>query len=172
MRRFVALGVFAIGVTLAIAGVGIMSVSATPPSPTYRVMICHTTGSASPPYVQLEVDLPARDYLDGGHNSSRYDIIPPYTYGAFRYPGKNWTAQGQAIWLAGCALTADTSMAGAVDLAPAPPPAPAAGGQLAASGDTGATQVIGIILSTIGFLAMGLGLIAYRRRQAWDPARR
>jgi hypothetical protein len=165
MRRLVALGVFAVGVTLAISGVGIMSVSATPPSPTHRLVICHTTGSTSTPYVQLEVDIPSSDYLDGGHSGHRDDIIPPYTYGAFRYAGKNWTAQGQTIWLAGCALTAGASVGGTAATVSAPTPAPSAGVHLAASEDTGASEVIGIILSTIGFLAMGLGLIGYRRRQ-------
>jgi hypothetical protein len=168
MRRFATLGVFAVGTTLAISGVGIMSVSATPPSPTYTVVICHATGPKA--YVQLQVQIPSSEYLDGGHSTNRQDIIPPYTYGAFHYAGKNWTAQGQAIWLAGCSLSADASTGGAMTAESAPRPV-TSGAPAAATGDTGASEVIGILLSTIGFLAMGLGLIAYRRREPWDQAR-
>jgi hypothetical protein len=158
MRRLGALGVFALGVTLAISGLEIMSVSATPPSATQAVVICHATGSASRPYVKVEVDLPSGEYLDGGRGSRREDIIPPYTYGGFRYPGKNWTVRGQTIWLASCSMSGNAAMSAEAGRKADPSSVPSA-----ETPDTGASEVVGILISAIGFLGMGLGLVASRR---------
>ena len=174
MRRVIALGVFTIGVTLAIFGVGIMSVSVTPASPGHSVVICHATGSPSHPYVQLDVDIASNGYLASAHDIQAGDVIPPYDYGAFHFPGRNRTTQGQDIWLADCVAPAGTESAagvnesaggGEMSAGSAAMPAPS-GIQAAGTADTATTDVIGIIMSTIGFLVMGLAVIAYRRREA------
>jgi hypothetical protein len=163
MGRLGALGVFALGVTLAISGLEIMSVSATPPSATQAVVICHATGMASRPYVKVEVDLPSGEYLDGGRGSRREDIIPPYTYGGFRYPGKNWTVRGQTIWLASCSTSGNAAMSADAVSVEAGRKADPSSVPSADAPDTGASEVVGILISAIGFLGMGLGLVASRR---------
>src|SRR3990167_9483432 len=68
------------------------------------VTICHATGSHSNPYVKITVDDNAvnghgpGDHNRDGHHHGR-DIIPP---GSWDTDGRNWTAQGQAIWNNNC----------------------------------------------------------------------
>ena len=175
IRRVAALGVFAVGLALVIFGVGVMTVSATPPSPDHKVVICHATGSQSNPFVQLDVDIASSGFVEGGHINHPNDIIPPYVHGTFHFPGKNWNAQGQAIWAFGCkepaAGTSPSQSAGAspgsgaVSAGSAPSPS-ATGKALAETGDTSSPEAIGAILASLGFLAMATGVIAYRRREA------
>ena len=90
---------------------------ATQPSPDHQVTICHATDSDHNPYVRETVDIASSGYVQGGHNEHAGpiwdatlkgqhvkwgDIIPPYTYGDFSFPGMNWSAAGQGIWLNGC----------------------------------------------------------------------
>jgi hypothetical protein len=77
--------------------------SATKP-PDHKVTICHATGSSTNPFVIINVDIASSGYLKAGHDLHDDDIIPPYTYGTFSYPGKNWTASGQTILANGCRL--------------------------------------------------------------------
>jgi uncharacterized repeat protein (TIGR01451 family) len=64
-----------------------------------KIRICHATGSASNPYVELSPD---DDSIvsENGHDSHPGDIIPPFKYTDANgqeqeYPGKNWPS---AIW--------------------------------------------------------------------------
>jgi hypothetical protein len=70
---------------------------ATPP-PDHQVTLCHRTGSATNPYVQVTVDIKSAGEAQTakGHDDHNQigngiggDIIPSYTYGDFTYPGKN-----------------------------------------------------------------------------------
>lgn len=79
-----------------------------------KIKICHASSSHSNPYQKNEPD--KNGTVDGhsGHNGPIWysgitqnwgDIIPSFTYwqnGPKTYPGKNWNAQGQAIWDADC----------------------------------------------------------------------
>jgi len=64
------------------------------------------------------VDIASTGHLNGGHDTEHQgpiwnptlkdqhlewgDIIPPYTYQDFAYPGQNWTDEGEAILDNGC----------------------------------------------------------------------
>lgn len=101
------------------------------------VAICHATASHSNPYVAASPSINANGFDDpelaGGHNGhigpvwfagievAWGDIIPPYDYGDFHYPGLNWDAAGQAIFDAGCSLPGSEP-----DAAPTPTPTPIA----------------------------------------------
>lgn len=67
-----------------------------------KVTICHATGSASNPYVQITVSENAvregRGHNSDGHQSGE-DIIPP---GPYDPDGRNWDADGQTIYNDGC----------------------------------------------------------------------
>lgn len=90
----------------------------TPPPPTeHKVSLCHRTGAEGNPYVFITVDFHAIAGPNGhdGHNlvgnGPVGDIIPPFTFGDVVYEGKNWTAEGQAIFAAGCVVAAPTTTA-------------------------------------------------------------
>ena len=101
------------------------TVVATPPAPDHKVTICHRTNSNTNPYLVITVDIASAGHLHGGHDTQHLgpiwdptlkarkiewgDIIPPYSYGAFSYPGLNWTSQGQAIWANDCRVPAPSS---------------------------------------------------------------
>lgn len=88
--------------------------TATKPDPNHKVTICHALpASASHAYNRITVDIASSGYVKGGHYVGGYtelgfkhanggDIIPPYTYKSFQFPGQNWTAEGQAIYENGC----------------------------------------------------------------------
>jgi hypothetical protein len=92
---------------------------ATQPAPDHKVTICHRTNSNTNPYVEETVDIASSGHLKGGHDTEHEgpiwnptlkgdkiewgDIIPPYTYGEFSYPGQNMAAGGD-ILEAGCAV--------------------------------------------------------------------
>jgi hypothetical protein len=70
-----------------------------------HVTICHRTGSASNPYVQIS---PSAGGVYNGHlaheqvgNGLGGDIIPPFTYRGVTY-SKNWDATGMGIFNNGC----------------------------------------------------------------------
>lgn len=82
----------------------------------HKVTICHATAAfdqnGNRKYTRNTVDIASSGYVKGGHHKPPAnlgkkhkhggDIIPPYTYGDFDYPGQNWTAKGQRIWENGC----------------------------------------------------------------------
>lgn len=86
------------------AAAGALVVAAVPAgaSSDGKVTLCHATGSATNPYVQITVDAAAaynghyRQHADLGQG----DIIPPSTYKGIDFQ-LNWTS-GQATWLNGC----------------------------------------------------------------------
>jgi hypothetical protein len=129
---------------------------ATQPAPDHKVTICHRTNSDTNPYVVIDVDIASSGHLHGGHDTQHDgaiwgpglkdqhiewgDIIPPYTYPEFSYPGQNWTADGQAIWANGCTLPApgeEPTPDGEEPSDPAEEPTP--GGEV--EGATGAPDV-------------------------------
>lgn len=94
-----------------LAGVLIASVTFTDAQ--LQHSICHRTSSNTNPYNQESPNIQNNGTLSGGHldhNGPVYpsdnwgDIIPPYNYGSFSYPGKNWTTAGQAIYNNGCVI--------------------------------------------------------------------
>jgi hypothetical protein len=74
-----------------------MATLATATAAPVEVTICHGTGSASNPFVQITLNERAvregRGHNRDGHQSGQ-DIIPP---GPHDPDGRNWTAEGQAI---------------------------------------------------------------------------
>jgi hypothetical protein len=87
--------------------------TATKPAPEHKVTICHGTASETNRWIKLNVDIASSGYVKGGHHKDQgashgsyhrqgKDIIPPYTYGDFSYPGQNWNSRTQAIWENGC----------------------------------------------------------------------
>lgn len=94
------------------------TVTATKPDADHKVTICHRTNSDANPYRMITVDIASSGHLKGGHNTQHQgpiwepglkdqkidwgDIIPPYTYGDYAYPGANWSDAGQAIWTNDC----------------------------------------------------------------------
>lgn len=86
---------------LFIGPLGVASLPAVSASPG-KVTICHATGSASNPYVQITVNQNA--VREGrGHNRDNHqggeDIIP---IGPSDPDGRNWDLAGQAIYNDGC----------------------------------------------------------------------
>ena len=92
MGAFIALGLLLFSVSVA---------GATQPNPDHKVTLCHRTGSASNPYVEVTVDIASSGYVKGGHtghnqigNGLGGDIIPAYQYvkkdgSTFTFTGKN-----------------------------------------------------------------------------------
>jgi hypothetical protein len=80
--------------------VGLLSVPAS--AKPGKVTICHATGSASNPFVQITVSENAvrdgRGHNRDGHQGGQ-DIIPPGPYDA---DGRNWDVEGQTIHEEGC----------------------------------------------------------------------
>jgi hypothetical protein len=77
------------------------------------VALCHATTIGWNPYQYVTVVVDSNDaaHTVGGHAShtgpiydahapqdSWGDIIPPFTYGDFSYPGLNWTTKGQLVF--------------------------------------------------------------------------
>jgi|GEM_PF-903215 len=82
-----------------------------------KVVVCHASDSQGNPYVTNQPDKSADVAGHDGHNgpiwysgitTSWGDIIPPFSYIGGHYDGKNWTAEGQAIWNNGCSVPKGT----------------------------------------------------------------
>lgn len=71
----------------------------TPTEDTARITICHATGSATNPYVQITISLNGLNG-HGGHQHEE-DIIPPNS-GTVLSAGQNWTAEGRATFGNAC----------------------------------------------------------------------
>ena len=110
---------------------------ATKPAPDHKVTICHRTNSDTNPYVVITVDIASAGHLKHGHDTEHEgpiwnptlkdqhiewgDIIPPYQYLDFSYPGQNWDAEGQAIYANGCE-TPDPGPTPEPEVTPTPEP--------------------------------------------------
>ena len=76
----------------------------------HEVDICHATppDTAANGYQLLTVDVASVGYQSSGHQDEHAaDIIPPWSYVddqqvTHSYAGKNWDAEGQAIWENDC----------------------------------------------------------------------
>ncbi len=93
------------------------------------VTLCHRTGAADNPYVVITIDADA--VLQQGHdihdqigNGPVGDIIPPFEYSDGSYPGKNWTAEGQAILENGCVIPVVTPTPTPTETTTTPTPTP------------------------------------------------
>jgi hypothetical protein len=150
------------------------------PTPGSRYPLCHATGSATHPYVAIEVALPAIRAGHAGHD----DIIPPipgYTEGA------NWTEATIAVFENGCELpetmvgqTATTMDRRALATEPAPSATsvPTAGAEdvpQAAASDpsgsialafTGGAMPWSVVVSALGLGLVGTVLLLLRRDRA------
>ncbi len=84
-----------------------------------KVTICHATSAQVNPYRQIAPDVSG--VIDGhnGHEGLVFDgatkgwgdIIPPFYYdGGQYYDGKNWSAEGQAIWNSDCGTPEDDDL--------------------------------------------------------------
>jgi uncharacterized repeat protein (TIGR01451 family) len=107
-KRFLAL-VLGGAALVTLAGVAAAALLEGPDNPlasNEQVTICHATGSATNPFVQLR-DPVKQLFSENGHANHANDIIPSFYYlddngDRQFYPGKNWDAEGQAIWANGC----------------------------------------------------------------------
>ena len=110
-----------LGAAVIVIGLALASTALATPPPNHKVTICHATNSDTNPYVVIDVDIASSGYLKAGHSLHTGpiwyagakadkvkwgDIIPAYDYEAtsFHFAGLNWTADGQAIWEAGCVI--------------------------------------------------------------------
>lgn len=74
--------------------------------PAQTVTVCHATDAAKHPYQAATVRIATNGSLPADVDPSR-DVVPPYSYRGINYPGVNWSAQGRAVWYAGCQATAN-----------------------------------------------------------------
>ncbi|HET9781767.1 MAG TPA: hypothetical protein VFR33_08310 [Candidatus Dormibacteraeota bacterium] len=97
--------------------------------PAQTVTVCQATDVAKHPYQAATVRIATNGSLPADVDPAR-DVVPPYSYRGINYPGVNWSAQGRAVWYAGCQATGNAVAAvqGApptsVAAPPSPPPAP------------------------------------------------
>lgn len=108
---FVGLGVMAAGVPKAAASPSNPTHTPKPPSP--QITICHAHPADQwGSWEEITIDANGT-VLTSQHNTQHdADIIPPFTWtdddGAHNFAGKNWSAEGQAVYNNGCALPPPT----------------------------------------------------------------
>jgi hypothetical protein len=120
--RVAGMGVVAAGVFLVVTASAPLGAGATQGTPEHKITLCHATDSRSNPYVEVTVDVASVQFQGhAGHDGPIFspdlpehtkwgDIIPPFDFGdAGSYPGKNWTAEGQAIFDDGCNVPSPTT---------------------------------------------------------------
>jgi hypothetical protein len=111
---------------------------ATRPDPAHKIDICHRTDSNANPYVPMLVDIASSGYVENGHATRHLgpvwnptlkdqhikwgDIIPPYTYNDFTFPGLNWNDAGQAFYNNHCAIPASSKSPRTATEPPTQPP--------------------------------------------------
>jgi len=72
-----------------------------------NIAICHATSSETNPFESITVSKTSI-VKEAGHGAHEGDIIPSFTYAEKKgdplitYPGKNWTAEGKAIYGNSC----------------------------------------------------------------------
>ena len=89
--------------------------------PAETITICQATDVAKHPYQATNIRIATDGTLPPDVDPLR-DVVPPYSYRGVNYPGVNWSAQGQAVWYAGC-------QGSRISLAAAPsPPVTSTGG--------------------------------------------
>lgn len=148
--RLASRGAVAFGMMLIVMAVAPLGANATQGSPEHKVTLCHATDSYTNPYVQITVDVASviKNNGHGDHDGPVFyatiakhtkwgDIIPPFDFGAAgSYGGKNWTADGRAIFDDDCNVqspptTTPTTVHGttttieigsSTTIAPPPPP--------------------------------------------------
>jgi uncharacterized repeat protein (TIGR01451 family) len=121
-KRSLALALGAAAALAACAGLAAAALNQGPGIPIVRgvtkVTLCHATSSETNPYVELKVD--DDSVVKEGHGDHPDDIIPPFKYvedGVTKeFPGLNWDARHQAIFLNGCDVPEPPK--------PEPPPQP------------------------------------------------
>jgi len=91
-----ALGLAAVGTAAGMLGIASTALAGDPSPPDdgekEKVTLCHATGSATNPYVQITTS--PQGALNGHAKKHAEDVIPPFD----DLPdGKNWTSQGQAL---------------------------------------------------------------------------
>jgi hypothetical protein len=197
-------GVVSVGNSV-LASAGSQHVSTQPPG--NKVTLCHATDADSNPYVMITVDIasageaqtakghaahtgPIWQPGDQANHVKWGDIIPPYTFFGFSFPGLNWTAAGMAILHNGCKVATATPPASSPRTTPPSPTAPATptassgapsggvsagsppspgesgGAPLAATGQNSAGWDLGVIMIGLGMVIMLAGLVAWNRRAA------
>ena len=81
--------------------VGAVALTATAATAADKIAVCHTGTGSWDKLVDIE---PSVDGVVSGHEGHDGDIYPPFTVDGIDYPGKNWTAQGQAIYANSCVV--------------------------------------------------------------------
>lgn len=104
-------GKFLIGlaVALLLLAAVVIAVGAEPyETGTKKVQLCHAKppATAANGWNKITVSIKSVKQAQNvkGHDKHKADIIPPFKYGKYQYPGKNWDAEGKAIYRNGCKL--------------------------------------------------------------------
>jgi hypothetical protein len=191
-------------------GVPVTTASAVFQSATVTVALCHATTIGWNPYqyVTVSIDSAGMAHTVGGHAShtgpiydahapqaSWGDIIPPFTFGDFSYPGLNWTTKGQLVFKGhnhghpnGCVddkewppppsptpTSPPPTSTSPPPTSSSPPPThhtkpPSEGPQVGGfrGGGTAFTggNVVGQFFALVSFAVLGLGALLYARKRA------
>jgi hypothetical protein len=157
---------------LTIAMIIVVAFAVTDAEAQERVTLCHRTGSATNPYVQITLSAAGafHGHLDHEQvgNGLGGDIIPPFTYQGETY-SKNWTAEGRAIWENGCVVPDEVDEPNGTNGTNGNPPSIRT---ITAPSDrtlafTGARETW-LVLGAVVLLLLGAGFLraGYRRRDA------
>jgi hypothetical protein len=143
--RLVGTLLFLCGVGVVLIGNSILATAATghvsTQPPDHKVTLCHATDADSNPYVAITVDIasageaqtakghaahtgPIWQPGDQANHVKWGDIIPPYSFFGFNFPGLNWTAEGMAILQNGCKVAPPASPTPSASSSPTPSQSP------------------------------------------------